>query len=379
MTSSRPNELALESTSLEDDEGISLIDLINILAVRWRLFVAAPLLAGVAAFGIASIIPPTFTAQTTFLPPQQQQSAGSSALAALGALSGLAGGIGGIKTPGDQYVALMQSVNVEERIVERFKLMELYESKYRFEARKTLEKNVRISLGKKDGLITVEADAPEPKLAADIANQYVAELRRLSGELALTEAQQRRAFFEAELKRTRTKLTEAQQVLQSSGFNAGALRAEPKAAAEGYARLKAEVTAAEVRLQTMRRGLADSSPEVQQQTTLLGALRSQLSKLEGSASTQNDADYISRYREFKYQETLFDLFAKQYELARMDESREGALIQVVDVATPPERKSKPQRFLITLAASALTFLTLLVWAYLSHGWAKERMLRMRPS
>ena len=210
---------------------------------------AAPLVAGIAAFGIASIIPPTFTAQTTFLPPQQQQSAGSSALAALGALSDVAGGIAGIKTPGYEYVALMQSVNVEDRIVERFKLMELYESKYRFQARKTLEANVRIALGKKDGLISVEADAPEPKLAANIANQYVAELRRLSGELALTEAQQRRAFFEAELKRTRAKLTEAQQVLQSSGgLDAEALRAEPKAAAEGYARLKAEVTAAEVRL-----------------------------------------------------------------------------------------------------------------------------------
>jgi len=188
VTLSRPTELAHESSSFEDDEGISLTELFNVLAERWRLLVAAPLVAGVAAFGIASILPPTFTAQTTFLPPQQQQSAGSSALAALGALSGLAGGIGGIKTPGDQYVALMQSVNVEDRIVERFKLMALYESKYRFEARKTLQKNVRISLGKKDGLISVEADAPEPKLAADIANQYVAELRRLSGELALTEA-----------------------------------------------------------------------------------------------------------------------------------------------------------------------------------------------
>ena len=140
------------------------------------------------------------------------------------------------------------------------------------------------------------------------------ELRRLTSELALTEAQQRRAFFEGELKQTQIKLTEAQQILQSSGFNPGALKAEPKAAAEGYATLKAQATAAEVKLQTMRRSLADSAPELQQQTTLLGALRAQLLKLEGATSgAKNDSDYISRYREYKYQETLFELFSKQFE------------------------------------------------------------------
>lgn len=378
MNPSHPIDPTRQPPSFDDDEGIGLYELASILGARWRLLIAAPLLAGASAFGLALIIPPTFTAKTTFLPPQQQQTAAASALASLGALSGLAAGAAGIKTPGDQYVALLQSVNVEDRIVDRFKLKELYESKYRFEARKTLENNVRINLGKKDGLISVEVDAPEPKLASDIANQYVAELRRLTGELALTEAQQRRVFFEIELKGTRLKLTEAQQALQSSGFSAGALRAEPKAAAENYARIKAEVTAAEVRLQTMRRAMAESSAEVQQQTTLLGALRTQLAKLESSADTRNDADYISRYREFKYQETLFDLFAKQYELARMDESREGALVQVVDVATPPEYKSKPKRAMIAVGATLAVLMFLSVFVLGRHFWLEGKNKSKHP-
>ena len=352
----------------QDDDGIDLLDLLTVLASRWRLLVIAPLVAGAAALGVTYLIAPTFTSKTTFLPPQQQQSAAASALASLGALSSLAGGAAGIKSPGDQYVALMQSVNVEDRIIDKFKLMDVYEAKYRFLARKTLESNVRIALGKKDGLITVEVDAEDPQLAADMANQHVTELRRLSGELALTEAQQRRVFFETELKRTRLRLTEAQQVLQSSGFNAGALKVEPKAAAEGYARLKAEVTSAEVRLQAMRRGMADASPDVQQQLALLGALQSQLVKLESTVSAPNDADYISRYREFKYQETLFDLFSRQYELARMDESREGALIQVVDVATPAEYKSKPKRALPALMTTFAVMLLLLIGIPVRHYW-----------
>ena len=371
----------------QDDDGIDLLDLLIVLASRWRLLVLTPVIAGAAALGVTYLIAPTFTSKTTFLPPQQQQSVAASALASLGALSSLAGGAAGIKSPGDQYVALMQSVNVEDRIIDKFKLMDVYDAKYRFLARKTLESNVRIALGKKDGLITVEVDAEDPQLAADMANQQVAELRRLSGELALTEAQQRRVFFETELKRTRQRLTEAQQVLQSSGFNAGALKAEPKAAAEGYARLKAEVTSAEVRLQAMRRAMADTSPDVQQQLALLGALQTQLLKLESTVSAPNDADYISRYREYKYQETLFELFSRQYEMARLDESREGALIQVVDVATPAERKSKPKRAFIALAFVFGTGLLLTMFVLIRQFWRQakanpdraEKLARLRQA
>ncbi len=363
-------------THQELDEGVDLLDVAAILAARWRLLVAGPVVAGALALGASFLIAPTFTSKTTFLPPQQPQSAAASALASLGALSGLAGGAAGIKTPGDQYVALMQSVTVEDRIIDRFKLMEVYDEKYRFLARKDLEQNSRIALGKKDGLITLEVDAKDPAMAADMANQYVAELRRLTSALALTESQQRRAFFEVELKTTRDKLTDAQQALQSSGINPGALKTQPKEAAETYARIRAEATAAEVRLQTMRRSLADTSSDVQQQLTLLGALRAQLHKLEGSADSPGDADYIGRYREFKYQEALFELLSRQYEAARMDESRESALIQVVDVATPAEHKSKPKRALIAIVAFAATALLLMLGVLARHTWRQGRIGRI---
>lgn len=378
MTGARP--LTVASTQEPDSSvensaegtGFGALDIITILVERWRLLVVGPLVAGGIALGISFLIAPTFTARTSFLPPQQQQSAAASALASLGALSGLAGSVAGIKTPGDQYVALMQSVNVEDRLVDRFKLMDLYDTKYRFQARAKLEENVRIVLGKKDGLITVEADAKNPAMAADLANQYVSELRRLSGELVLTEAQQRRAFFAAELKRTGAKLTEAQQALQQSGFNPGAMKAEPKAAAESYAKIQAEATAAEVRLQTIRQSLADSAPEVQQQAAQLSALRAQLLKLQATTNTAGDADYVGRYREFKYQETLFDLLSKQYEMARLDESRESALIQVIDVATVPEHKSKPKRLFIELTTVFGTFFLLVVWVLASHSWRSAK-------
>jgi len=362
----RPDDAEVE------DDGISLEESLAVLARRWRLIVGCSVLAGAIGLGIAFVLPPVYTARAVILPPQQQQSGAAAALASLGGLAGLAGAAGGGGTV-DRYVAMMQSTTVSNRIIDQFKLMDVYESKFRADAQKELSANVHISAGKKDGLLTIEVDDKSPQRSADIANSYIGELRRLTNTLAVTEAQQRRMFFEQQLQATKEKLTQAQIALQDSGFNAGALKAEPKAAAESYAKLRAEITASEVKLQTMRGMLADNAPEVQQQQHALTALRRQLAGLEVNTSpVQQGADYITRYREYKYQETLFDLFSRQYELARVDESREGALIQVLDAATPPERKSKPKRAQIALATAVLAGLLLSGFVLLQNFRAASR-------
>jgi len=295
------------------------------------------------------------------MPPQQQQSAAAGALASLGALAGVAGG--GVRNTGDQYVALVQSHSVTDRLIERFDLQAVYEDDFRTDTRLKLDLRTHVNLGKKDGLIVLEVEDHDPKRAADMANAYVEELRKLTARLALTEAQQRRQFFEGQLAQVRDKLTAAQLALQGTGVTAGALKAEPKATAEGFAKLKAELTTAEVRLQVLRRGLADSAPEMQAQTAIIGALRSELHRMETPDATNNQAGYISAYREFKYQESLLDLIARQYELAKVDESRDGGQLQLVDQAQVPERKSRPKRsqwmmtaFLAAFAATAALIL-----------------------
>ena len=356
-----------------DQDGMSLAEMAYALRKQIVLITLGSMAAGLVGLGVATLIPPTFTATTTFLPPQQAQGNTASALASLGSLAGLAGGAGGISNPSERYVALMQSVTLSDRIVEQFKLMGVYDTKLRVDARKELASNVRIGLGKKEGLITLEVDDKSPQRAADIANRYVDELRRMTGTLTMTEAQQRRAFFERQLQQSRDRLIPAQLALQSSGFNAAALKAEPKAAAEAYAKLKAETTAADTRLQILRGTMAEGTTEVRQQQTALGALRQQLALAERASDSAGGADYVGRYREFKYQETLFELYARQYEMARADESREGALIQVVDPATPPEKKSKPNRAMVALATSFGAMMILSTFAVMRH-WGR----RLKP-
>lgn len=340
--------------------------------VRRRLWLVltAPLVAGLLALGITFLLPPTYVAETVFMPPQQSQSSGAAALASLGALSALAGAGGALRTPADQYVSLMQSATVSNRIIEQFGLVKIYDVELLTDARKVLAKKARFLVGKKDGLITIEVEDRVPQRAADMANRYVEELRRLTATLAVTEAQQRRVFFERHLDLTRQRLAEAQRALQASGFSQGALNSEPKSAAEGYARLRAQLQAAEVRSQALRDGLADDTPEVRQQMALIAALRAQVAQLESANRGSGPGDYVSRYRDYKYQETLFELYARQFELARVDESREGSLIQVVDPASPPERRSWPRRAATAVVTTLLSGLLLV--AFLAFGGTPGR-------
>ena len=335
----------------EDDSELSLQELLRPVVKRWRMMASGLFLFGAIGVAASYLITPVFASHTTFLPPQQQQSGASAALASLGALAGLAGGAG-LKSPVDQYISLMQSETVQDRMIDRFKLMQVYDLKYRDLTRKELARRSQIGAGKKDGLITVEVQDTDPARAAAMANRYVEELRLVTSSLAVTEAQQRRVFFENQLQETKARLVAAQTSLQASGFDAGAMKAEPRAAADTYAKARAELAAAQVRLETLRGSLADTSPEVRQQSAMVGALQGQVHSLESSdANAQNTPDYVGKYREFKYQETLFDLMAKQYEIARIDESREGALIQVVDPARPGEHKVWPKRLLIGIGAA----------------------------
>lgn len=348
----------------------SLLEFLTPLAGAWRRLTLLPLLAGVIAVGVSYLVPPRFQASTTLLSQQQQSSAAASALASLGALGALSGLPIGGRNSADMFVSLMQSVNATDRIIDRFELIRVYGMEQRWQARRELLNNTRIEVGKKDGLITVSVLDKVPVRAAEMANQYVLELRRLTSELALTEAQERRAFFEAQLLLSKTRLSEAQAALQASGFTVEALKAEPKAAADSYAKLRAELTSAEVRLQALRGTFAEGAQEVRTLQDTVIALRSQLARNEATSPVSVGPDYVSKYREYKYQETLFELMARQFELARVDESREGASIQVVDTATPPEHKASPKRSLYGILTTVVAFLLLALWTGL-RAWVRH--------
>lgn len=347
---------------MQEDAAVDVLDLLQVIADHLRLLILGPLLFGVAVLGFSFSITPTFTATTTFLPPQQQQSAAVAMLQTLGALGGVASAATGLRNPTDQYLALVGSRSVGDALVERFDLLRRYDREFKQDARKSLENNTRITSGK-DGLIKVEVDDRDPKFAADVANGYVEELSKLLGRLALTEAQQRRALYEGQLAKVKEALVKAETALKVTGISESAIKAIPGAAVGSVASLMAQVTAKEVQLRAMRNYLTDSSPEFKRTQSELTALKAQLALSDKSVDATGPSDYTAKYRDFRYYETLFELLARQYEVARIDESREGGVVQVVDVAVPPERKSKPKKALMAVFATLVTGFVLLVFVF----------------
>jgi len=362
-------EKATEATHHPDDgDEISLLDIAQAIAENLRFLVLTPLLVGLAALGISFLITPTFTAKTQILPPQQQQGAAAALLQGLGALGGLASAATGLKNPNDQFVAMLKSRTIGDGLIEQFKLTSRYESETLSDARKELESRSNIVSGK-DGLISVEVEDSDPVVAAQIANAYIERLGRLMNTLALTEAQQRRMFFEKQIITVKGKLVEAEIQLRSSGVDPSILRNSPIATVAAIAQVQAQIAAQEVKIGALRGYLSESSPDLRQALTELQSFRAQLSKLDRGQQPVDGAqgEYVSRYRQVKYYETLFELFAKQYELAKVDEAREGATIQVIDAAVPPEEKSKPKKALIALLTTLAVGFICLVYVFIRQS------------
>jgi uncharacterized protein involved in exopolysaccharide biosynthesis len=331
---------------------------------RWALLLASAL--GLLAAGGASLLRPIqFTAHASFVvQPGQRSSLGPTA-AAIPSLSGLVGG--GIN-PVDLHLAVLQSEAVADRIIERFGLRQAWQVPFQVHARQRLARRVVLQSARRDGVVGVLVQDENPQRAAAIANQYIEELRSLLRQFALDEARQRRSFYDAQLARARAGLEEAQRALQSSGYDRAALRAEPRAAAEAYGRMQAEVTAAEVRLAATRRVRTETSAEVLQQLAELAAQRAQLQRMEAPREDGQGA-FVGRLRAFRYAEALVESLSRQAETARVEEASDPISLPQLDRALVPELPSGPRPLMWALAGAAAGFAAMAAWVLLQHNAA----------
>ena len=367
-------------------DGIDLFELAMVLARgRWvilRIAMVATLLAAVVVF----VIRPVYTAEAVFLPPGSLN--GGSLSAQLGALGALAGGagsaLGGLKNPADIYIGILGSRSIADGMVHRFNLQALYHKKRLSDARKALASKSKFTAGK-DSLIVVSVTDHDPKRAADMANAYVQELTMQNDHLALTEAAQRRLFFEHQLTHEKDALADAEVELQKTQESTGLIDPSGQAQMEivNIAQVRAEIASREVQLSALRGAATDQNPDVIRLRTEIGDLQRQLKNLEDSSTKNNrpgnvmvptakvpslSLEYVRKLREVKYHEVLFELISKQYEAARLDESRSAPLLQVVDVAIPPDRRSAPQRLLIVTLAFVGGLLLGAVWVLVRQAY-----------
>ena len=346
------------------------------LARGKRLVALVTGIATLVGIVVSLLLPVSYTATTRIMTPQQTQPSaaylmGQLALnpTAANPLGGATGGSLGLRNPNELYLGLLASRPIADGIIGEFGLEGVYHVKDMTAARKALADRTAIT-SEKSTLIAISVTDTDKERAAHIANAYPEQLRALSKNLAVTEASQRRLFYEQRLKDAKEDLVSAELALQQIQKQKGLVQldAQTKALITSLADLHAQVAAKEVQLQALRSYSTEQNPEVQLLESQLSSLQDQSARLEERSGSPESggldladvagagAEYLRAEHELEYRQALFDLLLKQYDAARWDEARNAAVIQVVEEAIPPERKSAPRRTFIVLMFMALGLL-----------------------
>jgi tyrosine-protein kinase Etk/Wzc len=370
----------------KEEDNISLLDLLVIVMARKRMILTVAASFAVIAIVVSLLLPPQYEASVSLLTPQQNSTVSAALGAQLGSLSGASAlaGVGlGIKSQNDMFVGMFKARFVEDAMVKRFDLMHEYKAKYLSDARKAFEAHATVDGSGKDGLIHVSVQDRDPNRAAELATGYVDEFRVLSQHLAITEAARRKLFFEQELETAKNNLAKAEEDLKRTEQTTGLIQldSQTRALIESAGSIRAQIAAKEVQIQSMQTYSGPGNVELMQAQQELEGLRAQLTKLGGAGTAtgselvlpkgqipQAGLEYVRRLRDVKYYEKIFDILAQQFELATLDEAKEGAMIQVVDPATPPDRRSFPKRGLIVIGATFVGFVIGIAIAFSQAAW-----------
>jgi polysaccharide biosynthesis/export protein len=399
-TSSIPECVGGESRSMTSSHPrppLTVLELLTLLALHRRFLAKAALAGAICGLALAFLLPVQFTAITTILPTGSSSSLASafaSQSGELGLLANLAGGSLGYHNPSELCLLMLRSRSVEDAVIQRFQLMTEYREKRLSDTRVALERTTSVTLNLKTGIIAVSARDRDPARAAELANGYVEEFRKFTGSLAITEAGQRRQFFEHQLLEATGNLNQADDAFRNTQQSTGMLDpvSATKADLESAVTIRDEIAVRQVQLRTMRTYSTDQNPAVVRVRQEIAGLETQLAELTGSKNDEADdllvpknkipqagSEYLEHLRDVKYNETVVAVLAKQLEIARLDEARQSPMVQVVDPAVTPDKRSAPKRTVILLASTMLALCGASLWVIYMLREPRVRPGRMAGS
>ena len=369
---------ALGEKAPDPANSIDALDILLVLSSRRRLIGGVTLITLLIGILLVIVLKPSYTAIAIIMPPQQQSSA-SSLMGQLGSLVSIGGGGGGsfgsslgMKSQADMYVGILESRTIADALIAKFDLRKEYDRKTAADTRTVLKNQSKFEVAK-DGLIHISVTDKDPQRASEMANAYVEKLYGKNADLVVAEASQRKIFFDEQLDSEKRALAAAEDDMRATELKTGIIQLIGQAAVtiRSIAELRAQIQSREVQLQAMRTFATDENPTVSRVQEEIATMRGQLAKLENDEERQEQPgnislpagkvpedtlEYARKLREVKYHETLFDLLSKQFEAARIDQAKSAPIIQVIDHAVPPDKKSGPHRSYILIGALLTGFL-----------------------
>jgi capsule polysaccharide export protein KpsE/RkpR len=305
-----------------------------------------------------------------------------------GGLGAIAGDLLGLKNVGAEYVGVLKSHTIQERLVDRFDLQKVYGDKYREDACKDLSDNSAISEDRKSGIITIEVTDKNRKRAAAIGQGYVDELNRLMAEVNNSEAHRQRVFLEGRLRAVKQQLDAASLAFSQFASKNTAIDIEEqgKAMVEAAASVQGQLIGMESDLKGLQQIYTDNNPRVQSSKSSIAELRAQLEKLGGGQPGKSlqtgeiypsirqlpvlGVTYYDLYRNVKVQEAVFETLTAQYEMEKVEEVKDTPSVKVLDPAELPEKKSFPPRSIVASLFALVTLAGAIYWVFLQKRWRR---------
>jgi uncharacterized protein involved in exopolysaccharide biosynthesis len=378
------------------EQEIDLLDYVSVLVRRRRMILRNVVVASVIAAAVSLLLPQYFEAVTTLLPPDNSDQSLLRTMVPDGVLPFL-GMAGGVTNGSLLFVEILRSRTVGEGVLqatydyrgERKTLLQIWEAPSLGKALRRLYDRTRISANDQ-GIVSIAVELRDRSLAAQVANQFAAELDRVNREKSVSRAKSSRIYIEEQLRLTEAELQKAQQALADfqRQNKAVSLAAQTEAMIERAAEIKGTIMALEVERNVLLKTHKPTSPRVLQTETRLDQLRKQYLQLQfgNGVQPEGEEDYFIPFadlpelgrrladltREVKVQEKVWELLTQQYHQARIQEARDTPTVQVLDVAVPPEQRSRPKRKVMVLVAALATFAFSIVWAFVGEYQQRVR-------
>jgi len=368
---------------------ISLVGLLRLFWACRRIIFQITSTGLLLSLLIALVLPVTYTSTTTLMPPESFSNSSNLNLTALaGPAAGFAGMLEG-KSPGDLFVAILQSRTVQERLIARFGLLGHYRKSRIEDTCKQLEQNTSLSEDSKSGVITIRVTAKNPLLASQIAKAYVEELDRVVTQSSTSAARRERIFLEERLKTNKQDLDDDSKAFSqfASANTAMDIPAQSKDMMDAEVRLQGDLIAGQTELAGLRKVYSEDNIRVRAAEARLAALRQGAAKISGESNSADSGignmgslypslrelpalglTYSDMRRRIDAEEALWESMTKQYEMAKVEEAKEIPTVSVLDAANMPERKSGPPRSIIVVFGTFLSLIAAAISALAISFW-----------
>lgn len=327
----------------------------------------AGLLIGVVL--VSFLMPHTYTATSSLMPPETKSGAGGLSSLLQGAPIAVGLGAGDNKTS-MVFTEILESRTLLERVIDSLKLRQhpLFEGLPDYKLREVLKADIELDM-KKTGSVVIDVDVSTgwlpfwgkkdmaANIAADIANQCCRQLDLMSREKSVSQARKTRLYIERVMASNRRVVDSLQNIMQEfqQSNKVVALEEQLAAMAENASMVGAALAQAEIELALTRQEFQPTSAQVALLQTKVDRLREQYGKVQTGGLVQTDGfsipmdkipalsrQYLNLTRDLKIKEQINAYLETQRLQEQIQEEKDTPAAVILDSAKAPEKRSSPK-------------------------------------